>query len=92
MVFDPPKKFLSDNGGEFANELFLELAESLSIRVLNTVAESPWSNGLVERHNGILREMLEKIMEECSDLLQLSPELFKQKMPWQMYMDFLQLS
>ena len=68
MVFDPPKKFLSDNGGEFANELFLELAESLNIRVLNTVAESPWSNGLVERHNGILREMLEKIMEECSDL------------------------
>lgn len=63
-VFGPPKKFLSDNGGEFANEEFLKMAESLNVRVMHTSAESPWSNGLVERHNGTLKCMLEKIVGE----------------------------
>ena len=63
-IFGPPKKFLTDNGGEFASSTFLELAESMNIRVLNTAAESPWSNGLVERHNGTLGVMLNKIMAE----------------------------
>ena len=63
-IFGPPVKFLTDNGGEFANRLFLELAESMNVRVLNTAAESPWSNGLVERHNGVLAEMLHKVMAE----------------------------
>ena len=67
-VFGPPKKFLTDNGGEFANPMFLEMAESMNIRVLTTAAQSPWSNGLVERHNGVLACTLDKIMEECDDL------------------------
>lgn len=64
QIFGPPKKFLTDNGGEFANEKFLKMAESMNIRVLTTAAESPWSNGLVERHNATLAETLRKVMAE----------------------------
>jgi hypothetical protein len=33
-----------------------------------TAAFAPWSNGVVERHNGLLAEMIEKIQSEkgCS--------------------------
>ena len=63
-VFGPPKKFLTDNGGEFANAKFLELCEAMNIRVMTTAAESPWSNGIVERHNAVLAEMLHKTTAE----------------------------
>ena len=63
-IFGPPGKFLTDNGGEFANEKFLKMAETMNIRVMNTAAESPWSNGLVERHNATLAEILRKVMAE----------------------------
>ena len=41
---------------------------SLNIIVRTTPAESPWSNGLNERHNGILEEMVKKTQEDthCS--------------------------
>ena len=64
QVFGAPAKFLTDNGGEFANEKFLKLAESMNIRVLTTAAQSPWSNGLVERHNATLGEILQKVNAE----------------------------
>ena len=33
-----------------------------------TAAESPWSNGLFKRHNGILKQSVKKVMEDtkCS--------------------------
>ena len=67
-IFGTPKKFLTDNGGEFSNSALLELAESMNIRIMTTAAESPWSNGIVERHNATLAEMLRKIVAEqkCS--------------------------
>ena len=40
-----PEKFLSDNGGEFANENFKDMCENLNIRVINTAGYSPFSNG-----------------------------------------------
>ena len=63
-VFGPPKRFLSDNGGEFVNGDFIEMCESFNIVVLTTAAESPWSNGLCERHNAVLGNMLEKVSAE----------------------------
>lgn len=67
-VFGPPRKVLSDNGGEFANEEFLDLCQNLNINFQTTAAESPWSNGLVERHNAIIGEAVAKIVEDvhCS--------------------------
>ena len=56
-----PQKFLTDNGGEFANSEFLEMADHLGIIVHPTAAESPWSNGVVERNNQTLAHMIGKI-------------------------------
>ena len=36
----------------------------MNIRFMLTVAESPFSNGLVERHNLIFSEMLDKTLED----------------------------
>ena len=53
----------TDNGGEFNNELFLNMAEKLNISVKTTAAYSPFSNGVVERHNAVLTEMLTKVKQ-----------------------------
>ena len=45
-VYDGPKKFMSDNGGEFANSEFISLCEQFGTVVNTTPAESPWSNGI----------------------------------------------
>ena len=63
-IFGCPKRFLSDNGGEFANQEFRDVAEALNIQVITTAAESPWSNGICERYNQVLGEMLDKIRDD----------------------------
>ena len=55
-----PDAFLSDNGGEFSNSEMRELGENFNIVIKTTAAESPWSNGLVERHNMIMGDMIKK--------------------------------
>ncbi len=65
-VFGRPSQFISDNGGEFINEEFTSLCEHLDIRVNTSPSESPWCNGLVERHNGVVGAMISKIMEETN--------------------------
>lgn len=59
-VFGRPDKFLTDNGGEFCNEVFLEMASRLDVVCHVTPAESPTCNGIVERHNAILGNMVIK--------------------------------
>ena len=63
-VWGTAQKFLSDNGGEFANSQFIEMCEKLNIRFILTAGESPFSNGLVERHNLVLSDMLDKVLED----------------------------
>ena len=55
---------MDDNCGEFSNMDFMDMCETLGITVKTTAAESPWSNGLVEQHNLVLSEMLDKIINE----------------------------
>ncbi len=62
-IFGFPKSFLSDNGGEFVNKEMIDFAEKYNIILKTTAAESPWSNGLCERHNGILNNNVNKIMK-----------------------------
>ena len=59
-LFGPPKSILSDNGGEFSNDELVEIGEKLNTEIKSTAAESPWSNGMNERHNSILGEMIIK--------------------------------
>lgn len=49
--FGPPKRFLVDNGGEFDNCEYRELAEQFNVEVCATAAYSPWSNGICERNH-----------------------------------------
>ena len=70
-LFGSPKSILSDNGGEFSNEEFVEMGQKLNTEIKSTAAESPWSNGVNERHNGILGEMVGKTMHDCNCDIQL---------------------
>ena len=63
-VYGSAEKFLTDNGGDFANSDFIKLCKSFGITVKTTAAESPWSNGLVERHNFVLSDKLDKILHD----------------------------
>ena len=64
QVYGSAEKFMSDNGGELANKKFIGMCESMNIRFMLTEVESPFSNGLGERHNLILSEMLDKTLED----------------------------
>ena len=66
-IFGSPQKFLSDNGGEFINKELTDFAEKFNITLRTTAAESAWSNGLVERHNGLLANMINKVMADVHD-------------------------
>lgn len=67
-LFGSPDYFLSDNGGEFINDEMIEMAEQFNIFPKTTAAESAWSNGMVERHNEILADLVRKVQHEnnCS--------------------------
>ena len=67
-IFGTPKTILSDNGREFQNNCMRELGNLLNIEIKTTAAESPWSNGITERHNALIGGMLDKIIDEqqCS--------------------------
>ena len=62
--FGCPKKFLSDNGGEFANKSFIDMCAKLNIEVATTAGESPFSNRTVERHNKVLAEAMQKTLDD----------------------------
>ena len=66
--FGPPRKFLADNGGEFANEKYRDMCENLNIEVLKTGAESPFQNGLCERNHAVVYGMLEKLLLDDPNL------------------------
>ena len=68
FIFGPPKQILTDNSGEFTSDDFCEMGEKLNTTIKTTAAESPWSNGVNERHNAIIGNMAEKIHNEtkCS--------------------------
>jgi transposase InsO family protein len=66
--FGKPQKFIADNGGEFNNATYRDMCDLFEIEILKTAAYSPWSNGLCERHNGVLEESIKKTIEDtgCS--------------------------
>ena len=60
-IHGPPRTIYSDNGGEFNNEEVHTMAENFNFEIKTTAAFSPWSNGLLERHNKTLTEIMLKI-------------------------------
>lgn len=65
-IHGPPKKLFSDNGREFKNDEVRGMAENFNIEVKTTAAYSPWSNGLLERHNQTLNEIIKKVKASTS--------------------------
>ena len=59
-----PEKLYSDNGGEFNNFELQDMADSLNITVKTTQPDSPFSNGLLERHYAVLTETLFRVRDE----------------------------
>lgn len=72
--FGAPTQLLTDNGGEFSNDEMRSLSDRFDIKLLNTAAESPWSNGVCERLNSILGTNVERIIDDsfCSVEIALS--------------------
>ena len=72
--FGRPNKFMADNGGEFCNTEYVDLCENFNIEIQNSAAESPFSNGMVERHNMVLAQAVVKTKEDigCSWKIALS--------------------
>ncbi|XP_021346951.1 uncharacterized protein LOC110446237 [Mizuhopecten yessoensis] len=59
-----PSEMLTDQGAQFTSELMREVSRLLSIRQLTTSPYHPMCNGLVERFNGTLKQMLRKMSAE----------------------------
>ena len=64
--------FLSDNGGEFNNELSREIGKQLNINIKTTAAESLWFNGIVEKQNGVIGNVMEKVMSDVGCSLEIA--------------------
>lgn len=47
-------KFLSDNGGEFTNNMSLNMCEKMNIQVMHTATYLPFINGQCERIRQLL--------------------------------------
>ena len=70
---------MTDNGGEFDNDLFRSNAENFDFTVISTAAENPFSNGTCERHNQVLTETFLKTRESavnCDDDLCMRQAVF----------------
>ncbi|XP_033105174.1 uncharacterized protein LOC117107578 [Anneissia japonica] len=60
-IHGAPKRMMSDNGGEFDNLLVKDMGENFNIEIVTTASYSPYSNGICEKHNGVLTEILMKL-------------------------------
>jgi len=59
-----PREILTDQGTQFISDLMKEVERLLSIRHMITTPYHPQCNGLCERFNGTLKQMLKKLCVE----------------------------
>ena len=71
-LFGESMEILSDNGCEFNNNEMRELGEVFNVRIIPTAAESPWSNGVVERQNAVIGSDVRKIMASTKCCLEVA--------------------
>ena len=56
-----PQELISDRGGNFLSDLMAEVCKLMGVKKLNTSGYHPQCNGLVERFNSTLIQMLAKV-------------------------------
>ena len=59
-----PLEVLSDNGPQFVSDLMKEVARLMSIKMIHSSPYHPMANGLVEKFNGTLKNMLIRLCAE----------------------------
>ncbi|XP_070212592.1 uncharacterized protein [Littorina saxatilis] len=59
-----PEKVLSDNGTQFKSEMMQEVYNLMSVHGMYTTPYHAQCNGLVERFNGTLKQMLKRLCQE----------------------------
>ena len=62
-IFGTHNLFRSNNGGEF-RKIFREMGEQLNINIRTTAVKPPWSNDIVGERNGVIGDMIEKVMSD----------------------------
>ena len=62
--YGAPKKLLSDRGRNFLADLIYQVCELYRTKKINTTAYHPQTNGLTEKFNGTLCQMLSSYMNE----------------------------
>ena len=65
-LFGTMFEVFSDNEGEFFSREFIDFCENFNVKVPITPAESPWSNGICEKHNAILTDIILKVKEDIN--------------------------
>lgn len=59
-----PREIVTDRGTQFTSQLMKELSRLLSFKQLPTTPYHPMANGLVERFNGTLKQMIRRMCQE----------------------------
>jgi len=59
-----PEEVLTDCGAQFTSDLMAEISRLLSLKQLRTTPYHPMCNGLVEKFNGTLKQMLRRMCAE----------------------------
>ena len=59
-----PREMLTDQGSQFTSEVMKHVSKLLSIKQVTTSPYHPIANGLVERFNGSLKQMLKRMCAE----------------------------
>ena len=65
-IHGSPKSVFSDNGLECNNEAFRDMCENFNIEVITSAAFSPWSCGIVEQHNALLKEIMQNMIADTN--------------------------
>ena len=66
-LFGVPRWLHSDQGSNFESELFQELCQLLDVKKTRTTPYHPQSDGMVERFNRTLQQMLKAFVRENRD-------------------------
>ena len=56
-----PEQIIYDLGGEFTSDKWMMMMDMLYTKDKTTAGYSPYSNGIVERHNAVLKNTMSKV-------------------------------
>ena len=64
MSFGIPEAILNDQGTNFTSQVVESLWELLNVHALRTTANHPQADGIIERFNRTIKDMLTQVVEQ----------------------------